>query len=72
MKSFFVDVFYPQVTPAHAAYQSTHVNASNMGLGVMRALKAIKKRPALKGKRIGECRITVREVPAAKVATLES
>jgi hypothetical protein len=67
MKAFFVDVFYPQVTPAHAAYQSTRVEASNMGLGVMRALKTIKQRPALKGKRIGEAKITVREIQKSDV-----
>jgi hypothetical protein len=66
MKRFSVSAFFPEVKPAHEAFQSCSFDASNMGHAVHRALLDIRARPALKGKRITEVRLTVKEINCAK------
>lgn len=62
MKSFSISAFFPEVKPAHAAFQSCRFDASNMGQAIHRALLDIRARPALKGKHITEVRLTVKEI----------
>jgi hypothetical protein len=62
MKTFSVSVFFPEVKPAHAAWQSASSAATEIGVAVSRALSEIRERPGIKGKRIKEAQITVREL----------
>jgi hypothetical protein len=70
MKSFTIDAFFPEVKPAHAAFQSTTKLASNIGVAAVRAMNEIRARPALKGKRITEVRLTVKELLSAAKSNL--
>jgi hypothetical protein len=62
MKSFTAIAFFPEVKPAHAAWQSVTVSAVNISTAGSRALRKLRKIPALKGKRIREVRLTVKEL----------
>ena len=58
MKFFSVYAFFPEIRPAHRAWESCTVKASTLSAAVSRGLRTI--RPRLKGKRITEARITVK------------
>lgn len=62
MKRFSITAFFPELKPAHAAFQDCNFDASNMGQAAHRALLDIRARPALKGKRITEVRLTVKQI----------
>lgn len=62
MRAFTISAFFPEVKPAHAAFQSTVQRASEMSTAVSRGIEEIRAREALKGKRIREVRLTVREL----------
>lgn len=59
-KTYIVDFKLPQLA-AKSYWQSTEVEASNVGLAINRAWAIVKKRPAVKGRRIKEATITVRQ-----------
>ena len=61
-KPYSVEVFFPELKPAHAADQRVSVNASSLGVAAARGLAEIRKREEVKGKRIRTARILVREV----------
>jgi hypothetical protein len=67
VKSFTVTAFFPEVKPAHVAWQTVTVKAGDLGVAAARALHAIRKRDALKRKRIAEAQLTIRESGVAKV-----
>jgi hypothetical protein len=69
LKSFTIAAFFPEVKPAHAAFQSCVSKAAEMSTAISRGLVELRDRPGVKGKRITEVRITVKEVA---VATTES
>jgi len=60
MKSFDVTAFFPQVTPAHQAYQACSVDAPDLALAARRALRAIKKREGIRGKHLREVHLKIR------------
>lgn len=59
-KNYVVDFKLPQLSASHY-WHSVEVKASNIGLAVNRAWAEIKKRPAVKGRRLKEASIQVRE-----------
>jgi hypothetical protein len=62
IKSFVISAFFPEVKPAHEAFQSCTVKASEMNTAASRGVREIRNRKALKGKRISEMRLTVKEL----------
>jgi hypothetical protein len=62
MRSFSISAFFPEVKPAHAAFQSCVSKASEMNTAISRGLQQLRERPALKHKRITEVRLTVKEI----------
>jgi hypothetical protein len=62
MKSFVISAFFPEVKPAHEAFQSCVSKGSEMNVAVCRALAEMRDRPGLKRKRITEVRLTVKEI----------
>lgn len=64
MRSFVISAFFPEVKPAHAAFQSVVAEGAEMSTAVARGLDKIRALPALKGKRITEVRLTVKEIGA--------
>lgn len=62
MRSFSVSAFFPEVKPAHAAFQSCVAKAAEMDTAAARGLGELRARPALKGKRIREVRLTIKEL----------
>jgi hypothetical protein len=69
VKSFSISAYFPEVRPAHMAFQHCVAKGSEMGTAISRGLIELRDRPGVKGKRITEVRITVKEVA---VATPES
>lgn len=63
MKSFLVTTFFPEVKPAHAAWQVCEVKAGNIGLAAARALRLIRARESIRGKRISNVQVTIKELP---------
>jgi len=61
MKSFTVTAFFPEVKPAHCAWQTITVSAGEFAVAAGRALHEIRSRPGIAGKRIGELRLTIKE-----------
>lgn len=62
MKSFSISAFFPEVKPAHSAFQECRMSGSDLGVAAVRALHEIRARDALKGKRITEVRLTIKEI----------
>ncbi len=56
MRSFSISAFFPEVKPAHAAFQSYVSKASEMDIAVSRGVADLRARPGVKGKRITELR----------------
>jgi hypothetical protein len=65
VRSFSVSAFFPEVKPAHAAFQSCVAKAAEMDTAVARGLADLRARPGVKGKRIREVRLTVKELDVA-------
>lgn len=65
MKSFTVTAFFPEVKPAHCAWQTVTVSAGDFAVAAVRALHEIRSRPGVAGKRISEVRLTIKEVDVA-------
>lgn len=61
MKSFTVTAFFPDVRPAHAAFQSCEAKADSMATAAARGLTEIRKRPAIKGRRIRQVQLIIKE-----------
>jgi hypothetical protein len=59
-KNYVVDFKLPQLSASHY-WHSVEVKASNIGLAVNRAWAEIKKRPAVKGRRLKEASIQIKE-----------
>jgi hypothetical protein len=62
MKSFAVEAYFPEVKPAHCAFQSVVVKASNPACAANRALCELRKRPGVIGKHITVVKLTISEV----------
>ncbi len=62
MRSFSISAYFPEVKPAHAAFQSCVSKASEMDIAISRGVAELRSRPGVKGKRISEVRITVKEI----------
>jgi hypothetical protein len=58
-KQWIVDFKLMQLSASHY-WHSTEVEAPDIGLAVKRAWAIIKKKPAVKGKRLKEAQITIR------------
>lgn len=65
MKSFAISAFFPEVKPAHSAFQECRMSGSDLGVAAVRALHEIRSRAELKGKRITEVRLTIKEIDCA-------
>lgn len=65
MKSFAITAFFPEVKPAHEAHQECRMAGSDLGVALQRAVYVIRARPELKGKRITEARLTIKEIDCA-------
>jgi hypothetical protein len=57
-KSWTIDFKLPQLAAGHY-WQSTTVEAPDLGLAIKRAWAEVKKRPSVKGKRIKQATIAV-------------
>jgi len=69
MKSFIVTAFFPEVKPAHAAWQTVVATASDITVATARGMREIRSRPGVAGKRVSEVRLTIKE--ASGVAEVE-
>ncbi len=58
IKKWVVNFKLPQLSASHY-YHSVMVDAPDVGLAIRRAWQEIKKRPAVKGKRIKEATVTI-------------
>lgn len=65
MKSFSITAFFPEVKPAHAAWQSITISAGTIVEASLRGLSQLRERPGVKGKHITEVRLTVKEAGVA-------
>lgn len=65
MKSFIVTAFFPEVKPAHCAWQTITVPASDLGVAARLAIHQVRSRPGVAGKHISEVRLTIKEAVAA-------
>lgn len=62
MRAYHVEFEFPDL-PGGRMYQSADVQANDMGTAANRALKIVRKKPALRGRQIGRrAKITVVEV----------
>lgn len=61
-KNWTITFYVEQLAAAHA-WQSTTVDASDLGLAIKRAWAIVKKRPAVKGRRVksGSVKFTLNE-----------
>lgn len=62
MKSFVVEAYFPEVKPAHCAFQSVVVRVSGMNVAARVAIEEIRRRPEMRGKRITVAKLTISEV----------
>lgn len=67
MKSFTVTAFFPEVKPAHAAWQTVVATGSDINVAVSRGMRELRSRPGVAGKRVSEVRLTVKETGVAAV-----
>lgn len=67
MKTFRVEAFFPEVKPAHVAWQSCEVKATDMHTAAARGLHELRERPGVRGKRISEVALKVRCCSDGKV-----
>ena len=65
MKSFTITAFFPEVKPAHLAFQSIVAKGSTVELAVKRGLHEIRGRDGIRGKKVHEIRLTVKEINLA-------
>lgn len=68
MRSFSITAYFPEVKPAHAAFQSCVSKASEMNVAVSRGLAELRTRPNVAGKHIREVRLTIKEIEQGGVA----
>ncbi len=64
VKRFSISAFFPEVKPAHAAFQSCTAKALDMSTALSRGMTEIRSRDELKGKHITEARVTIKEIAA--------
>jgi len=62
LRSFTITAFFPEVRPAHEAWQSCEARGSEMHIAAQRGLAELRARPKLRGKRIREVRLTIKEI----------
>lgn len=62
MKSFAVEAYFPEIKPAHCAFQSVVVRVSGMSVAARVAIEEIRRRPEMHGKRITVAKLTISEV----------
>lgn len=68
MKSFTVTAFFPEVRPAHCAWQTGTVKASDLAVAARLGVQELRSRPGVSGKHVSEIQLTIRE---ARVASPE-
>lgn len=61
MKKFHVAFTFHEM-PSGLMYQNVNVEATDLGMAVHHAYKEIRKRPAVKGRRLTTAKITIVEV----------
>jgi hypothetical protein len=61
VKSFTVTAFFPEVKPAHNAWWTVTVTASDFTVAATRGLRKIRSYPGISGKHITEVRLTVKQ-----------
>ena len=64
-KTFICDFKLPQLSASHYWY-SVEVVANNIGRALDLAFKDVRKRPAVKGKRLKEATVSIREVTSGE------
>lgn len=70
MKSFSVSAFFPEVKPAHVAWQSITIEGGTIVEAALRGLSRLRERPGIKGKHVTEVRLTIKEIsPLAQSPT---
>lgn len=62
MKHWNVSAFFPEVKPAHQAFQSCTAYGGRASIAVSRALDEMFSLPGIKGRHITEVRLTVKEI----------
>jgi hypothetical protein len=67
MKSFVITAFFPEVKPAHAAWQTVTTTASDINVATARGMRALRSRPGVAGKKVSEVRLTIKETGVAAV-----
>jgi hypothetical protein len=65
MKLFTVTAFFPEVKPAHCAWQTITIEASDIAPVATRALRELRARPGVSGKHVSEVRLTIKEAGVA-------
>lgn len=65
MKSFSISAYFPEVRPAHAAFQHCVASGDEMRTAICRGLRELRERPGIKGKRITEVNLKVKEITVA-------
>ena len=65
MKSFSISAYFREVKPAHAAFQHCVATGDEMRTAVCRGLRELRERPGIKGKRITEVDLKVKEISVA-------
>lgn len=71
MRSFSISAYFPEVKPAHAAFQSCVSKGSDVDVAVSRGLAELRARPNVKGKHISEIRLTIKEIEPSASAPAE-
>jgi hypothetical protein len=69
MKKFTIAAFFPEVKPAHVAWQTVTVSAVRIDIAAHLGICEIRRRRELFGKHITEIRLTVTEVGMAPDGT---
>lgn len=71
MRHFTVSAFFPNLRPAHLAYQRQSVDAESLEKAIVLALTQIRALPALHGKHMTEVTLTAVEVKVAAPAPVQ-
>jgi hypothetical protein len=67
MKSFIITAFFPEVKPAHEAWQTVVTTASDINVATARGIRALRSRPGVAGKHVSEVQLTIKEAGIPKV-----
>lgn len=62
MKSFTVTAFFPEVKPAHCAWQTVTVLAGDIAAATNRAVRELRASPGVAGKHVSVIKFTICEI----------